>query len=51
LTNLSEQVTRAIPGTVQRFHDMYGTSPVLERIPMIIRKQIRRVKTAVFQQE
>jgi hypothetical protein len=44
LTSLSEQLIEAIPATVQKFRDSYGTSPVLERIPMIIRKQIRRVK-------
>ena len=44
LTSVSEQMIEAIPETVQKFRDSYGTSPVLERIPMIIRKQIRRVK-------
>ena len=44
LNSLSEQLIEAIPTTVQEFRDSYGTSPVLERIPMIIRKQIRRVK-------
>lgn len=44
LTSLSEQLIDALPATTQKFRDIYGASPVLERIPMIIRKQIRRVK-------
>lgn len=43
-TNLSEQLTEAIPKVIERFTDSYGSSPVLERIPIIIRKQIRRMK-------
>jgi len=42
---LSEQLHEAIPETVSKFADMFDKSPVLERIPIIIRKQIRRLKT------
>ena len=42
--SLSEQLTQVMPETVNRFADTYGTSPVLERIPIIVRKQIRRLK-------
>ena len=43
--NMGERLQHAIPACVQRFTDAYGSSPVLERIPLIIRKQIRRLQT------
>jgi len=42
--SLSEQLTQVIPEVVGQFAGSYGTSPVLERIPIIVRKQIRRIK-------
>lgn len=42
---LCEQLYEALPVTVSKFAEMFGSSPVLERIPIIIRKQIRRVRT------
>lgn len=43
ITSLSEQLTLVIPEVIERFADTWGSSPVLERIPIIIRKQIRRL--------
>jgi hypothetical protein len=45
VATLSEQLYEAIPETASKFSDMFGNSPVLERIRIIIRKQIRRLKT------
>ena len=42
---LCEQLQNAIPTTVEQFAASYGNSPILERIPIIIRKQIRRLRT------
>ena len=44
---LSEQLTQVMPEVIERFADTFGTSPVLERIPIIVRRQIRRVKKLV----
>jgi len=44
-TGLSEQLLQTIPDVVNRFEDSFGPSPILERIPMIINKQIRRLTT------
>ncbi len=43
--SLSEQLHQTMPDVVTRFADTWGTSPILERIPIIVRKQIRRLKT------
>jgi hypothetical protein len=42
---LIDKTLAALPQTVAIFADRFGDSPVLERLPIIIRKQIRRVKT------
>jgi serine/threonine-protein kinase HipA len=42
---LIDKTLAAMPETVAIFTDRFGDSPVLERLPIIIRKQIRRVKT------
>ncbi len=44
-TTLSVQLQQALPEVVARFTEAFGKSPVLERIPIIVRKQIRRLKT------
>lgn len=41
---LSEQLAAALPTVVEKFSDLFGSSPVLERVPIIVRKQIRRLK-------
>ena len=43
-TTMSEQLQQTIPDVVTRFADVFGPSPVLERIPIIVRKQLRRLK-------
>ena len=43
--SLSELLHQTMPDVVTRFADTWGTSPILERIPIIVRKQIRRLKT------
>lgn len=43
-TRLCDQISDAINETAQSFESRFGLSPVLERIPLIIRKQIRRLK-------
>lgn len=42
---LSEQLQQTMPDVVTQFKDTFGPSPILERIPIIIRKQIRRLTT------
>jgi serine/threonine-protein kinase HipA len=42
--NLSDQLQGAILDTVAEFADSFGNSPVLERIPILVRKQIRRMR-------
>ena len=42
-TGLSEQLLQTMPDVVNRFGDTFGPSPILERIPIIINKQIRRL--------
>ena len=44
-TGLSEQLLQTMPDVVNRFRDTFGPSPILERIPIIINKQIRRLTT------
>ncbi len=43
--SLSEQLRQTMPEVVTRFADTFGPSPILERIPIIIHKQIRRLTT------
>lgn len=44
---MSDQIQQAIPEVAKHFADNFGPSPVLERIPIIIRKQLRRLKTTL----
>jgi len=45
--SMSDQLQQTIPDVVTRFADIFGASPVLERIPIIVRKQLRRLKTTL----
>ncbi len=45
LNGLIEQIPDAISTAVTHFAEQFGDSPVLERLPIIMRKQIRRVKS------
>jgi serine/threonine-protein kinase HipA len=40
---LIDQLSEALPQTADRFVERFGTSPVTERLPIIIRKQLRRM--------
>ena len=42
---LIDQISVALPDTAANFADRFGNSPVLERLPIILRKQMRRLKT------
>lgn len=42
---LIEQISEGLPETAAQFADRFGDSPVLERLPIILRKQIRRLQT------
>lgn len=42
---LSDTLHTVIRDTVAQFADTFGSSPVLERIPIIVRKQIRRMRS------
>ncbi len=44
---LIEELPTALTSTVAQFADRYGDSPVLERLPIIVRKQIRRTLAAL----
>ena len=44
-TSLVEQLPEAIAETTQSFADRFGDSPVIRRLPIIIRKQIRRLSS------
>jgi len=44
---LCDQISDALTETAQKFEFQFGPSPVLERIPLIIRKQIRRLRPAL----
>lgn len=46
-TRLCDQISDALTETAQKFESQFGPSPVLERIPLIIRKQIRRLRQAL----
>lgn len=43
--SLIDNILIQLPETASAFADRFGDSPVLERIPILVRKQIRRVKT------
>jgi hypothetical protein len=40
---LSERVVASLPVVIERFKGQFGQSPVLERLPIVIRRLIRRV--------
>ena len=42
---LIDQISGALPETAAVFADRFGDSPVIERLPIIVRKQIRRLNT------
>lgn len=44
-SSLCEKLSESIPSTSEKFAALYGDSPVLERLPIIIRKQIRLLQT------
>lgn len=39
----SQRIDEALPISIEAYNNQFGQSPVLERLPMIIRKQIRRM--------
>ncbi len=41
----AEKIRDALPTAIEIFSNRFGQSPVLERLPIIIRKQIRRVRS------
>ena len=43
------QLTAVLPESVREFRERFGASPVLERIPPIIRKQIRWLRQQLQQ--
>jgi serine/threonine-protein kinase HipA len=45
MQELSERMLVALPAVIANFRDLYGESPVLERLPIVIRKIVRRVNT------
>ncbi|MEZ6043635.1 MAG: type II toxin-antitoxin system HipA family toxin [Planctomycetaceae bacterium] len=47
VATMSDQLQIALPDVVDRFSQLFGPSPILERIPMVVRKQIRRIKTTL----
>ena len=42
---LLEQIAGALDGVSASFLKLYGDSPILERIPMVIRRQLRRARS------
>lgn len=42
---LSERVVASLPIVIESYRQQYGESPVLERLPIVIRKLIRRVQS------
>ncbi|MCU0709005.1 MAG: type II toxin-antitoxin system HipA family toxin [Pirellula sp.] len=42
---LLEQIANALDPVSASFVEQYGDSPIVERVPMVIRKQIRRART------
>jgi hypothetical protein len=45
LDEMMDRVTSGLSKVTVNFADRYGKSPVLERLPIVIRKQIRRVRS------
>jgi serine/threonine-protein kinase HipA len=45
LEEMMDRVTVGLAKVTVNFADRYGKSPVLERLPIVIRKQIRRVRS------
>lgn len=45
--SMCDQLQQAMPDVAKHFADTFGPSPVLERIPIIVRKQLRRLKTTL----
>ena len=41
----SQRIDEALPISIEAYNNLFGPSPVLERLPIIIRKQIRRLKS------
>jgi len=44
---LSERVVASLPIVIESYRQQFGESPVLERLPTVIRKLIRRVKSQI----
>lgn len=42
---LAEKIITVLPEVIANFRDLYGESPVLDRLPIVIRKIVRRVNT------
>lgn len=47
LAGLAERLVAALPAVVERFDAEAGNSPVLQRLPRIVRTLVRRAKTGV----
>ena len=43
VSEMIERITNSLPSVTDQFVEMYGQSPVIERLPLVIRKQIRRI--------
>ncbi len=43
----SEKILTGLPVAMEAYGNQFGPSPVLERLPIIIRKQIRRVRSQI----
>jgi DNA-binding FadR family transcriptional regulator len=43
VSEMIENITNSLPRVTDQFVEMYGQSPVIERLPLAIRKQIRRI--------
>jgi serine/threonine-protein kinase HipA len=41
---LADQILAALPTVAERYRNEFGPTPVLERVPMVVHKLIRRVK-------
>jgi serine/threonine-protein kinase HipA len=42
---LLDAIPQSLDGVVTEWRSCYGSSPILQRLPLVIRKQIRRIKT------
>jgi hypothetical protein len=45
LRQLSDTLEQQLAMTVEVFRTSFGDSPMLERLPLIIRRQLRRVRS------